>query len=104
MNTCKEIAIDAVISPDLALRHNAEVFFDQLDSFAEDRILINFRNVKTMSRSFAQEYVTKMSHSQKMISEINVPANISKMFQVVRIESRKTTLVDLSKKPIFLTI
>jgi len=80
------------------------MFFDQLEFFPEDQLMIDFRSVKTMSRSFAQEYVTRRRHFQKTISEINLPANISRMFQVVENTSRKTTLVDLSKKPISLMI
>jgi hypothetical protein len=100
----KEIEIDKILSQDLALRHRAIAFFDYLDSLLEDQIMIDFCNVRTISRSFAQEYMTRKNHSRKAIVEINMPANVSEMFLVVDKVSEKTKLVDLNANPILLTM
>ena len=97
--------ISEFLSPDLALRYNARVLFDYLDSLPKNHLTIDFSNVKTMTRSFAQEYKSRKVRSQKTILETNVPTNIRKMFNVVETVLEKTKLVDIKKrKPIVLTM
>ena len=52
-----EIIIHKSINPNLDMRSSAKEFFEELNNTPKTRIVINFDNVKFMSRSFAQEYV-----------------------------------------------
>lgn len=86
-----------ILSQDLTLRHNASVLFDEIESLPEDHITVDFKYVRTMTRSFAQEYTSRKAKSQKTIRETNVSQNIRKMFKVVERVSEKTNPIDLKK-------
>ena len=101
----RKVVISEVLSPDLALRFNADAFFDYLDSLPENHWIIDFCNVRTITRSFAQEYKSRKAKTRKTIFEINVPTNVRKMFDIVETVFEKTRLLDLKKgKPITLTM
>lgn len=97
MNTFNKIFIVEKLSPDLALRDNADRLFD---SFESDT-LIDFKNVKSISRSFAHQYQLRKNKFSKKIIEKNVPTNVKKMFKIVENPQKKEQLIDLTKlKPI----
>lgn len=101
MNREKNIKIRNILSVDLALRDSANQFFDYVDSLPENQITIDFTGIISISRSFAHQYVTRRFNSNKTISEVNIPLNISKMFKVVENPAQKTQLIDLTSiKPI----
>lgn len=83
-----EVFIAAEVSPDLALRNTASGFIDQLESRPEYEVVVDFSNVRSISRSFAHEYQTRKIRSRKVITETNVPTNVSKMF-VAAMDYRK---------------
>ncbi|MFA4946599.1 MAG: DUF4325 domain-containing protein [Candidatus Micrarchaeia archaeon] len=91
----KEISITRVVSIDLALRNTANAFFNELERYKEKNITVNFKGVKSISRSFAHQYLENKKNSEKIISETNIPDNVEKMFQVVENPTRKYQLVDL---------
>ncbi|RJS92436.1 hypothetical protein CW705_02820 [Candidatus Bathyarchaeota archaeon] len=105
MHTWREIKISKVLSKDLALRQNAAALFDYLESLPEDKIVIDFSDVRTITRSFAQEYESRKAKSQKTIIESNVPINVKRMFDVIKRASEKIKLLDMKKvKPIMFTM
>jgi len=91
------IVVSMILSQDLTLRHNASVLFDRIESLPENHITVDFKKVRTMTRSFAQEYVSRKAKSRKTIRETNVSENIRKMFKVVEAAPQKAKLVDLKK-------
>ncbi len=91
-----KILIKEEVSEDLALRDSARKFFIKIESAPEKEITVDFRNVHSISRSFAHEYVTRKNKSNKLIKEINVPYNIRKMFEVVEEPKEKRIIVNLS--------
>ena len=76
------------ISVDLALRDSAREFFEFLESLPSEEVVLDFKDVLSISRSFAHEFVDRKRSSAKKIREINVPQNVRKMFAVVE-EPRK---------------
>lgn len=94
------IRIDTVLSSDLALRNNANYLFEKIESEHEPKIIVDFSNVRSISRSFADQYVRRKKESKKMITEMNVPVNIAKMFDVVNKPSDKSKLWDLDSMKI----
>jgi len=94
----RKVVISEFISPDLALRYNAGTFFDYLDSLPQSHVIIDFKKVRTVTRSFAQEYNSRKTKSQKIFSEINIPKNVRMMFDIVETISKKTKLVDFEKR------
>ncbi len=89
------VMIKEQISVDLALRDSADIFFDYLESIPQKDIIVDFNSVKSISRSFAHEYVTRKNRSKKIIIETNVPENVRKMFHVVEQPAEKTLVFDL---------
>lgn len=68
----------------LALRSNADFLFDSIDKSKEKKIILDFSEIQFMSRSFAQQYFLRKKQSSKKVTEINVPKNIAKMFDLVK--------------------
>lgn len=88
----KIIKIKEEVSSDLAFRESASSFFRKLEALNEKEIQIDFDGVLSISRSFAHEYTTRKTKSNKNIIEINVPDNVNKMFKVI---NNRTKLLDL---------
>ncbi len=86
--------IAQMLSPDLAFRHNTKNLLEDLESYPEDDIVLDFSDVRTITRSFAHEYLSRGAETSKTIIEICVPSNVKKMFQVVENASAKTKLFD----------
>lgn len=91
----KTISVSKVVSIDLAMRESADRFFNQVESLPEEDVTIDFKDVKSISRSFAHQYVQRLKHSSKSITETNVPDNVRKMFRIVEEVKTKPRLVDL---------
>lgn len=90
MNFLSEtISIKESISPDLALRNSAENFFKRVDRLEHNKIVVDFTDVKTITRSFADEYLNQKKSTKKEIIDVNVPENVAKMFAVVEKKPEK---------------
>lgn len=84
-----EIMIDKEINSNLGLRQSAKDFFDELNCTPEEDIVINFKNVIFVSRSFAHEYLKQKNQTGKCIEEKYIPKNIEGMFEVVKNSENK---------------
>ncbi len=78
----------------LSLRLNANLLFDAIDKSKEDTLKLDFHGIKTISRSFAQQYLERKIMSKKKIVELNMPDNISKMFYLVKSKKDSTIKFD----------
>lgn len=97
----KEIKIGEHISYDLASRASASDLIDQINNMAEDHIIVDFRGVRSITRSFAHEYITKKAASKKNIEDVSVPENVRKMFIAVNSSGQKARIFDPSKVKVF---
>tara|TARA_Y100000310_G_C20637828_1_gene792173 strand:+ start:1479 stop:1790 length:312 start_codon:yes stop_codon:yes gene_type:complete len=93
MITSTKILVREKVAEDLALRDSAREFFDVIESLSTSEVVLDFKDIRSISRSFAHEYNTLKKMSDKKIKEINVPQDVKKMFAVVQ-EHRV-------KKPVF---
>ncbi len=75
------------LSPDLVLREEARRIFELIESRQEELVVVDFTGVKSISRSFAHEYLVRRDISTKRIREENLPLNVSKMFEIARVVS-----------------
>ncbi len=46
-------------------------------------VIIDFEGVKTITRSFAHEYLQRKKASKKPVEERNVPSNVQRMMETV---------------------
>ena len=95
MNSSNRLQIREIVSENLALRDLATEFFDKIDSMKEKEVIIDFKKVRSISRSFAQEYLLRKKESKKKIIEANVPENVKKMFEIINQQQKTTPLIDL---------
>ena len=82
-NDKTEIKIKEVINSNLGMNSSARNLFKELNETPKKNIIIDFSDVIFMSRSFTQEYLYQKYKTDKKINEINVPDDVSQMFQVV---------------------
>ena len=82
-----------IISEDLSLRNMASSIFNKKEFQTEEEILIDFTGIKSMSRSFAHEYLENKTRQQADIMEINVASDIKKMFEIVQDTKAKPELI-----------
>lgn len=96
------ISIKNVISPRLLYNKEALYFFQrELSKIVVDNVVIDFSDVKSMSSSFARQYVTcKIQIKRKKIREINVPDNINTIIELARqdIDDQSTQQIMNKKK------
>lgn len=99
MNICNEVelAIKDQISEDLTTRNRASQFFEMVEASSFDRVVVNFDQVRSISRSFADEYVRRKMMSRVTVIEKNVPMNVKKMFDIVSSPVEKRQIIDLEK-------
>ena len=91
----KEIKIK--LDTHLSLRDSVNYFFDQLDTFKSNEIMIDFSGVQTISRSFAQQFLVRINSSNKKIVCINQLNNIKTMFELVKANGDKPIVVSKTK-------
>lgn len=94
-----EIMIGEKINNNLGLRQSARDFFEELNAVPEDDIVINFKNVIFVSRSFAHEYLKQKNQIGKCIEERYVPEDVECMFEVVRNSADKREISTLPTLP-----
>ena len=69
-------------------RKSANELFEYINSSDVNKVIIDFNNVRTITRAFAHQYLTNKRNSSKVIIDINIAPNIQKMFDIVE-RSRK---------------
>jgi len=84
MTISRKIIPLSKVLKNLSLRYNANLLFDSIDKSKEQEIVIDFKNIQFMSRSFAQQYLMRKKQSTKKIVAKNVPEVVAKMFMVVK--------------------
>lgn len=55
---------------------------------------MDFSEIKSISRSFAHQYLIRKRASKKKITEINIPSSVAKMFSIVDSSTKKDQIVD----------
>lgn len=83
------IVLAKLISPNLASRYNVDKLFDSINSLPVHTVYITFRDVETISRSFAQEYLKRVANTDKKIIQENVPSQVEAMFEIVKSNKKK---------------
>jgi len=99
MSICNEIEfnIGDHLSEDLTTRNGASRFFELIGSSRADMVVINFEKVRSITRSFADEYVKCKRASSATICEENVPINVRKMLEIVSAPVGKKQVINLEE-------
>jgi hypothetical protein len=94
-----KIRIKDKLSADLALRDAADLFFDEIERMKID-VEVDFSDIRSISRSFAHQYLIRKNQSDKNITELNVPDHIVKMFYIVSKSRQKSNILDIDSMPV----
>ena len=81
------------VSEDLSLRNMVSNIFKAEEFKKTDDVLMDFTGIKSISRSFAHEYMQYKEKQNCKVLEINVPSDIKKMFEVVENTKIKSELI-----------
>lgn len=82
-NNQKKIQLVKVISKNLLFRGSADELFNQIDNSDMSEIIIDFRQIQSITRSFAQQYLKNKEQSKKKILDVNIAPTIKKMFELI---------------------
>lgn len=96
----KEVRIKDALSADLALRNRADSFFDDIEKMRASEIVIDFSEVRSISRSFAHEYQLRKKASDKKITEVHIPRHVLSMFNIVNSANVKSQVVSSDSAPL----
>lgn len=77
-----EIILSEQIDSDLGSRNKIE---DLYQNISEDvsKVVMNFKGVEFMGRSFAQEYLNQKNKATFEVIEINMPDEVQEMFNII---------------------
>jgi hypothetical protein len=78
------IKVSRIVGPDLATRNGCVRLFESMNKIPEKKIILDFSDVSSISRSFAHQYLKEKKLSTKIISEIQVPAIVHDMLVFVK--------------------
>ena len=79
----KEIILAKEIGSNLITRHSLDRLFSKLKKYKSKELIIDFDNIKFVSRSGADEYIKLKNIIRKNIKEINQSDDVKKMFEIV---------------------
>ena len=81
-------------------RNSLAAFYEEkIENNKDDEIILDFKNIKFISRSCAAEYMKLREKSSKNVSEANMSIEVKKMFKVI-VNQLKNSDFKLSKPSI----
>jgi len=85
-----EIILEETYSRKLGMGPTAKKIFQEIPN--ESEVILNFRNIEFMSRSFAQEYVFQKHNANCKITETNMIKSIEQLLKIVEEDFEETCL------------
>ena len=86
----KEVNLKDTFAKKLGMRTTAKRLFDDIQN--ESVVVLNFKDVEFMSRSFAQEYIYQKYNSNVEITEENMNDFVKELLDVVEEDYKETCL------------
>ncbi|MGN1186345.1 MAG: hypothetical protein ACI4RQ_05030 [Methanobrevibacter wolinii] len=77
-----EIFLEKEIDSDLGSRNKIEELYNNIPGDIS-KVVMNFKDIKFMGRSFAQEYLNQKHKAPFEVIEVNVPEDIEKLFNFI---------------------
>lgn len=72
------------INSSLEMNTAADDFLNKVNEINDEEILVDFTGIVFISRSFAQSYFSKKNKLNKNIDEINVPAEVKPLVELIK--------------------
>lgn len=84
------ILVKDIASENLVFRDTVQDLFAIVKKSKKKQVILDFSAVKSISRSFAHEYVNQMKQHQIRIKEVNISRDVKKMFDSVKKAQKKS--------------
>lgn len=94
----KSLRVKKIISEHLVFRDSVSTLFQDLKRRKNTNVVLDFSDVKSISRSFAQEYLKQKKNHSFTLKEKNMSPEIKKMFDAVKNHQKKSFSFDNTKK------
>lgn len=91
----KKIRVDTILSQHLVFRDAVSDLFEYINDMSAKKVVLDFSHVKSISRSFAQEYLHQLDEQSIKIKEVNMSLQLKKMFRSVKNARRKSPPLNL---------
>ena len=85
----RKILLSQEFSSNIFTRRTISAFFEKINSQKEIEIVLDFKNIKFISRSCADEYLKQKEKSDKKIVERSMSQEVCSMFNAVRSQYEK---------------
>jgi len=86
----RSLRVKKTISEHLVFRDSVSTLFQQIKHHKNADVVLDFSDVKSISRSFAQEYLQKKKNHSFPLKEKNMSPEIKKMFDAVKKHQKKS--------------
>ncbi|MDG6219427.1 MAG: hypothetical protein QCI00_08300 [Candidatus Thermoplasmatota archaeon] len=96
----EKINMRECIGQNLALRESADKLFDSINLLTAHEIVLDFKGVTSISRSFSQQLLNRMSKCPAKVDIINQSKDIDSMFYAVKNPKDKYKLVEFNEKEV----
>lgn len=91
MTSIYVVSIKDIVSSHLTIDNKAQFFFENdLSKIIIDRIVVDFSQVKSISNSFAYQYLVSKKASKMKVIEINVPHFVCQVMNLMQSEIEGT--------------
>ena len=77
------IQLTKFISRNLFLRNSANELFDWINNSKRSKIIIDFRNIQSITRAFTHQYLLNKKKSKKNIIDVNTSPHVKNMFELI---------------------
>lgn len=77
-----EIILSEQINSDLGSRNKIEKLYQNIPEDIS-KVVMNFKGVEFMGRSFAQEYLNQKNKATFEVVEVNIPEDVEKLFNLI---------------------
>jgi len=85
----RKISLSHEFGENIFTRNTISAFFEKLSKEKEAEIILDFKDIKFVSRSCADEYLKQKEKIRKKIVEANMSKEVCSMFNAVKIQYKK---------------
>jgi len=79
----KAISLNHAFGDNIFTRNSISNFFDEINNLKDKEMVLDFKDIRFISRSCADEYLKQKKESKKIFVEVNMSEEVCAMFRNV---------------------
>ncbi|MBR9704858.1 hypothetical protein GOV12_05580 [Candidatus Pacearchaeota archaeon] len=95
----KTLLLNKEFGDNIFTRHKMSSFFKNINKTKEDKLILDFKNIRFISRSCVDEYLKLKEKSNKTITERNMSNDLKSMFRLVENQLRSVNFEFTKETP-----